>query len=73
MAQNTSAEESIDEVHKRLAHAVETKAYVDNPEILPWYKKDLSEIKPHTRDLFEKYSHIAPDDVETHIRTIVRS
>lgn len=71
MAQNAPATESIDDLHKKLAHAVETKQYIDNPEILPWYKKDLGEIKPHTRELFENYSHIPSEEVESHIRKIV--
>jgi hypothetical protein len=59
MAEATPTE-SLDEIHKKLAHYVETKRYIEEPEVLPWYKKNLDEIKPRTRELFEKYSHIAP-------------
>jgi hypothetical protein len=71
MAQ-TPPTETVDEVQKRLAHYIEIKKYVDEPEVLPWYKKDLTELRPHTRELFEDYSHIAPTEVEAHIRKIVR-
>jgi hypothetical protein len=73
MAPDTSAEGSLSEMHKKLAQIVETKGYIDQPELLPWYKKDLTEIKPHTRDLFENYSHVAPAEVEAHICKIVSS
>lgn len=61
------------DMHKKLAQIVETKQYIDNPGLLPWYKKELAEIKPHTRDLFESYSHVPPAEVEAHIRKIVSS
>jgi SAM-dependent methyltransferase len=70
MAEATPTE-SLDEIHKKLAHYVETKRYIEEPEVLPWYKKNLDEIKPRTRELFEKYSHIAPAEVENHIHKTV--
>jgi hypothetical protein len=71
MAQTPPAE-SQEDLQKRLAHYIEIKKYIDEPEVLPWYKKNLTEIKPQTRQLFEDYCHIAPTEVEAHIRKIVR-
>jgi SAM-dependent methyltransferase len=71
MAQTPPAE-SQEDIQKRLAYYIEIKKYIDEPEVLPWYKKDLGEIKPQTRQLFEDYCHIAPTEVEAHIRKIVR-
>jgi hypothetical protein len=70
MAQATPTE-SLEETHKKLAHYMETKRYLEEPEVLPWYKKNLDEVKPRTRELFENYSHIAPAEVESHIRKTV--
>ncbi|KAF1849497.1 uncharacterized protein K460DRAFT_385292 [Cucurbitaria berberidis CBS 394.84] len=49
---------------------IASKAYVDNPELLPWYKTDIIELKPETRDLFEKYSKVPSDDVIPHIKGV---
>ncbi|KAL6708531.1 hypothetical protein ACN47E_002512 [Coniothyrium glycines] len=55
-------------------HAVEqivaTKAYVNNPELLPWYTKDLEEPKPDVKALFQNYSNIPEIEVVTHIKKI---
>lgn len=37
------------------------------PEDLPWFRKELDDLKPHVRELFEKYSRVPPDDVVPHI------
>jgi hypothetical protein len=76
MAQSNAPEgspEYMREMQKKLAEYIETKRYIDEPEILPWYKKDLTEIKPPARELFEKYSHVSPAEVESHIKRIVRT
>ena len=49
---------------------VATKAYVDNPELLPWYTKEIEEPKPDVRDLFENYSKVPAADVIGHIRQV---
>lgn len=75
MAQSTPAEgspEYMQEMQKKLAEYIDTKRYINEPEILPWYKKDLAEIKLPARELFEKYSNVAPAEVESHIKKIVR-
>jgi hypothetical protein len=64
--------ETQEDTQKRIAGYIETKRYLDEPEVLPWYRKDLTEIRPHTRELFENYCHIAPAEVEAHIKKIVR-
>jgi hypothetical protein len=68
----TPPAESQEDMQKRMAHYIDTKRYLDEPEVLPWYKKDLTEIKPYTRELFENYCHIAPAEVAAHIKKIVR-
>jgi SAM-dependent methyltransferase len=70
MTENTPADGSVEDIREKLAHWVETKRYIEEPEILPWYKKELNEIKPQTRDLFEQYSSIAPAEVESHIKKV---
>jgi hypothetical protein len=69
---STPPSESQEDMQKRMAHYIETKRYLDEPEVLPWYKKDLTEIKPHTGELFENYCHVPPAEVEMHIKKIVR-
>jgi hypothetical protein len=64
MAQATLAASSQEDMREKLAEVMESKRYIEEPEILPWYKKDVDELKPRTRDLFENYSHVAPAEVE---------
>jgi hypothetical protein len=71
MAQATPAQDSPAETAKKIKHYIDTKRYIDEPEILPWYKKELDEIKPRTRELLEKYSNIPPGDVEDHVKQVV--
>lgn len=49
---------------------IATKAYEQNPELLPWYTKKLEEPSSATRELFEKYSKIPPADTVTHIKRV---
>ena len=37
-----------------------------------WYFKEFPELSPAGRDLFENYSHIPPDKIESHVLEIVR-
>lgn len=46
------------------------KAWIDNPEILPWYVKDLVDLHPKTKELFETYSKVPSDEVVSHITDI---
>lgn len=39
------------------------------PEDLPWFKKELDDVKPDARELFEKYSKVPSQDVVSHIVT----
>lgn len=72
MAQSIAADPQ-EELHKKIAEYVHTKRYVDEPELLPWYKKDVKEIKPRTRELLETYSNIPPAEVEAHVKKVVSS
>ena len=36
-----------------------------------WYTKELPKLDPHVRELLENYSHIPPEDVESHILKFV--
>lgn len=50
---------------------IESKAYVDNPELLPWYHKDFVEpIKPVTKELFQEYSKVPADELEAHVKHV---
>ncbi|KAF2014946.1 hypothetical protein BU24DRAFT_423865 [Aaosphaeria arxii CBS 175.79] len=40
---------------------------LQNVEKLPWYQKELQEINPEARELFEKYSQIPSEEVVSHI------
>ncbi|KAJ8119119.1 hypothetical protein OPT61_g7 [Boeremia exigua] len=44
--------------------------WVDQPEVLPWYVKDLTDLQPTTKELFETYSKVPPDEVVSHITQI---
>lgn len=38
----------------------------------PWYTPTMEkEISPETRDLLENYAHVAPEDIQEHIMTMV--
>lgn len=59
-----------DEERRAVAQIVESKAYLENPELLPWYTKDLEEPKPEVKDLFARYSHVPASDVVSHIKKV---
>ncbi len=46
------------------------KMWVDQPEVLPWYVKDLEVLQPKTKELFETYSQVPTDGVVSHITNI---
>lgn len=46
------------------------KTWVDHPEVLPWYVKDLVDLQPTTKELFETYSMVPSDEVVPHITQI---
>lgn len=70
MSQATQAQDAAEQERTSVEQIVASKAYVDNPELLPWYKKDLVELKPETRKVFEDYSHVPADDVVAHITKV---
>lgn len=37
-----------------------------------WYQSELPDLSPETRDVLENYSRIPPQDIERHLKTIVR-
>lgn len=71
MAQNYSAPDSPAETAAKIKHYIDTKQYIDEPEILPWYKKELDEIKPRIRELLEEYSKIPSAELEEHVKRVV--
>jgi hypothetical protein len=58
------------EERNEVEQIIATKAYVDNPELLSWYTKDIAELKPAVRDLFENYSKVPSTDVVAHIKHV---
>ena len=44
------------------------------PQTSPWYRPEIGRrLKSPTRNLFEWYSALAPNDVESHLHAIVRT
>ena len=43
-----------------------------NARRIKWFSEDPPPIKPETREVFEKYSKIPPDNVVPHVYAIVR-
>ncbi len=39
---------------------------------VPWYFKELANLSPACRELFENYSHVPPEEVDSHIYELVR-
>ncbi|KAF1835161.1 hypothetical protein BDW02DRAFT_298696 [Decorospora gaudefroyi] len=70
MTEATKAQDAMDDARKKVEQIVASKAYVDDPELLPWYTKELPEPKPATRELFEKYSKVPSADVVHHIKHV---
>jgi hypothetical protein len=70
MAQSTAADPK-EELQKMIAEYIKTKRYVEEPDLLPWYKKNVQEIKPRTRKLLETYSNIPAAEVELHVKKVV--
>ena len=38
-----------------------------------WYDRNPPNLKPETRELLEKYSKVPPDEILTHLQSIVLS
>jgi hypothetical protein len=62
--------DATDEERHAVAQIVATKAYVDNPELLPWYTKELEEPKPEVKALFAIYSKVPETDLVAHIKKV---
>jgi hypothetical protein len=70
MTEAAPTQDPAQEERSRVEEVVATKAYVEDPELLPWYTKELEEPSPATRDLFEGYSRVPPADMITHIKRV---
>jgi len=70
MAEPTPTQDSDQEQRNAVEYTVSSKAYVENPELLPWYTTELQEPTPETRALFEKYSQLPSGDVVSHIKRV---
>ncbi|KAF1946018.1 hypothetical protein EJ02DRAFT_395360 [Clathrospora elynae] len=70
MAAATPAQDAVQQERNAVEQTIVTKAYVDDPELLPWYTKELEEPKPATRELFEKYSKLPSAGVVLHIKQV---
>ncbi|KAF2851674.1 hypothetical protein T440DRAFT_422227 [Plenodomus tracheiphilus IPT5] len=64
MSDDTEAE------RRKMEQIMATKAYVDNPELLPWYTTELEQLTPETRNLFEEYSKVSSAEVVSHIKQV---
>lgn len=70
MTEAAPVQDSAQEERSSVQQILEAKEYEKNPELLPWYTKELEEPSPATRNIFEKYSKIPPGDVVTHIKRV---
>lgn len=70
MTEPTPAKDDAQAERNAVEQIVLTKAYVEEPELLPWYTKELEEPKPAVRDLFESYSKVPPTAVVAHIKHV---
>ncbi|KAL1798332.1 hypothetical protein ACET3X_002369 [Alternaria dauci] len=70
MTEAAPVQDPAQEERSSVEQILTTKAYEQNPELLPWYTKELEEPSPAVREIFEKYSKIAPADVVTHIKRV---
>jgi hypothetical protein len=66
----TEATHPAQEERSKVEQIVANKDYVNEPELLPWYTKELEEPKPATKELFEKYSKVPSADVVVHIKHV---
>ena len=64
------ADVSTQEKNNTIDQYLKDKSWVDRPEVLPWYIKDLINLEPKTKELFEIYSKVPPDEVVFHITQI---
>jgi hypothetical protein len=49
---------------------INDKRWIEEPEIMPWYVKELTDLEPATRGLFETYSKVPSDEVVSHIKKV---
>lgn len=70
MAETSSIQKPAEKKPNAVENYLKDKTWVENPELLPWYTKDLVELEPKTRELFETYSKVPSDEVVPHIKSI---
>ncbi|KAJ4993216.1 methyltransferase domain-containing protein [Stagonosporopsis vannaccii] len=49
---------------------LKNKTWADQPEVLPWYVKDLKDLQPKTKELFEIYSKVPSNELISHITQV---
>lgn len=59
-----------DEQRQAIEQVIQTKAYLDDPELVPWYTKELQDPTPDVKALFEQYSHIPEVEIVAHIKKV---
>ncbi|KZM22095.1 hypothetical protein ST47_g6788 [Ascochyta rabiei] len=64
------AEASTQEKTNAVEQYLKDKRYIEEPGVLPWYVKDLVDLEPKTRELFETYSKVPSSEVVSHITQI---
>ena len=52
MTEAAPVQDPAQEERSSVQQILETKEYETNPELLPWYTKELEEPSPATRDIF---------------------
>lgn len=48
----------------------DSKDVLDNNKTVPWYREKPDQFSPAARELLERYSHIAPDKVDSHVQDV---
>lgn len=49
----------------------DSKDVLDNNKTVPWYREKPDQFNPAARELLERYSHVAPDEVDSHAQDVV--
>jgi hypothetical protein len=70
MTEATPAHDPAQEERQKVEQIVANKEYVNKPELLSWYTKELEVLKPATRELFEQYSKVPSEEVVAHIKHV---
>jgi len=67
---NLNMSQTMEEERVKIEQIIETKAFLDNPEALPWYEPEIQTLAPDNSELFQEYSKIPPSEITQHIKKV---